>query len=444
MIVTEMTQGFGELSDAECTILYSYGFVEHVMIRHRKYMTSLQQQTPTEKRAAALRFIVCLGIVSLFADMTYEGAHSIIGPYLKDLGATAFQVALIAGIGEMLGASLRFFSGKFADRTRSYWTITLCGYAMNVVAVPALAFAQNWETAAILIIAERTGKALRGPARDVLLSGATQEIGHGWGFGLHSIMDQTGAVIGPLLMVAAVARTHHFGPPFLWLAFPAVGTLVALLMARLLNPGRGVGAVKTQVTQDLPRVFWLYVAAAGLLACGFVDFPLLAYHFQSAGISTAVEIPLLYAGAMAVNGLTALIFGKLFDRFGLNILVIGIFISLAGLPLGFLGGAAGAIAAVACWATGLGAQDACLRSGIASVVSMNKRGGAFGAFNGVYGVAWFLGSLVMGLLYSRSLAALVAFGIAAQLAAAAMFFGLRRDLRSASLEQKASPAPKAH
>jgi MFS family permease len=381
-----------------------------------------------EKRSAALRFIVCLGIVSLFADMTYEGAHSIIGPYLKDLGATAFQVALIAGIGEMLGASLRFFSGRFADRTRAYWTITFCGYAMNVVAVPALALAGNWQSAAALIIAERTGKALRGPARDVLLSGATQEVGHGWGFGLHSIMDQTGAVIGPLLMVAGVARAHSFGPPFLWLAFPAVGTLIALTMARILNPEH-TRTVKTTTSQVLPRVFWLYVAAAGLLACGFVDFPLLAYHFQSANFTTPVEIPLLYAGAMGVNGLTALLFGRMFDRFGLNTLVFGIFISLLALPFGFLGGPVGAIVSVACWATGLGAQDACLRSGIASVVSMNKRGSAFGAFNGVYGVMWFLGSLVMGLLYSRSLMALVVFGIAAQVAAAVMFFRLRSMLK---------------
>lgn len=372
-----------------------------------------------------MRLIVCLGVVSLFADMTYEGAHSIIGPYLKDLGATAFQVALIAGIGEMLAASLRLFSGRFADRTRAYWAITFCGYAMNVIAVPALALASNWRLAAILIVAERTGKAMRGPARDVLLSGATQEVGHGWGFGLHSIMDQTGAVIGPLLMVAAVARSHHFGPGFLWLAFPALGTMVALSAARVLNPAGGAAAKKTPDQAVLPKVFWMYVGAAGLLACGMVDYPLLAYHFEAVKIATPVEIPLLYAGAMAVNGLTALLFGVLFDRFGLKALVLGIVFSLLALPLGFFGGAAGAIASVACWATGLGAQDACLRSGIATVVSMNKRGGAFGAFNGVYGVMWFIGSLTMGLLYSRSLVALVAFGIAAQVAAGVMFYRLR-------------------
>jgi MFS family permease len=376
-------------------------------------------------RISAMRLIICLGVVSLFADMTYEGAHSVIGPYLKDLGATAFQVAIIAGVGEMLAASLRFFSGRFADRTRAYWTITFCGYAMNVVAVPALALASNWRLAAILIVAERTGKALRGPARDVLLSGATQEVGHGWGFGLHSIMDQTGAVIGPLLMVAAVARSHHFGPGFLWLAFPAAGTLIALMTARVLNPAHRTPVVAPPDQIALPKVFWIYIGAAGLLACGMVDYPLLAYHFESAKIASPAEIPLLYAGAMAVNGITALLFGMLFDRIGLRALVLGILFSMLALPLGFFGGSAGAIASVACWATGLGAQDACLRSGIATVVSMNKRGRAFGAFNGVYGVMWFLGSAVMGLLYSRSLTALAAFGIVAQLASAIQFFRLR-------------------
>ena len=250
-------------------------------------MTGREEHIVRARRSSALRFIVCLGIVSLFADMTYEGAHSIIGPFLRDLGASPFAVALIAGAGEMLAASLRFFSGRFADRTQAYWTITFAGYAMNVVAVPALAFVPTWQAAAILVVAERTGKALRGPARDVLLSGATEDVGHGWGFGLHSIMDQTGAVIGPLLMVAAVARSHHFGPGFLWLAFPALGTLLALTSARILNPERSRVVVKTPGPQVLPRVFLLYIAAAALLACGMVDFPLLAYWHYGLGKGVA-------------------------------------------------------------------------------------------------------------------------------------------------------------
>jgi predicted MFS family arabinose efflux permease len=127
-----------------------------------------------------------------------------------------------------------------------------------------------------------------------------------------------------------------------------------------------------------------------------------------------------------------MIFGKLYDRHGIVVLVFGILISLLALPLGFLGGFNAAVAGVACWAAGLGVQDATLRSGIAQVVSMTKRGSAFGAFNGVYGIAWFLGSAVMGLLYDRSVAALVVFGVTAQALSAIAFFALRKPLAAAS------------
>ncbi len=383
------------------------------------------------KRRAALGFIVALGIVSLFADMTYEGAHSAVGPYLQDLGATVFWIGFVSGIGEMVAASLRFFSGRLADRTHAYWAITMFGYAMNVVAVPALAFVGNWKAAAALVIAERTGKALRGPARDVLLSEATAQVGHGFGFGLHSIMDQTGAVIGPLVIAAGVMKTNHYGPAFAWLIVPAIGTMLALGAARLLYPSQGATA-KAAVQISLPGVFWPYMIAAGCLAFGYIDFTILAAHFERQHFFGKEIIPLLYAGAMGVNGLAALIFGRLFDRHGILVLVAGIGISILSLPLGFLGGPAAAIASVACWAAGLGAQDGSLRAGIAQVVSMNKRGSAFGYFNGIWGVMWFLGSTAMAALYDVSLVALVAFGVAAQFVSAILFLRLRSSLRAAA------------
>ena len=378
---------------------------------------------PAERRWA-IRFILCFGLVSLFADMTYEGAHGTIGPLLDSLGASVAAVAVISGLGEMIAASLRFFSGRLADRTHAYWTLAVTGYTLNVLAIPGLAFVRTWQAAAFLIVIERTGKALRGPARDLLLSEATGKVGHGWGFGLHAAMDQTGAMLGPLLMALLVARTGQFQPAFAWLAIPAVLALLSILVARAV---RAVEAEppKPKPPQPLPRVFWTYVAAAGLLACGFIDFPVLGAHFEKHQLFRPAIIPLLYSVAMGVNGLTAVIFGRLYDRYGLIVLTFGIVLSLLALPLGFLGGATGAVLAVVCWASGLGVQDATLRSGIAQVVSMNKRGTAFGIFNGVYGVMWFLGSMTMGLLYAHSIVALVAFGVAAQLIAAAMFARLR-------------------
>jgi MFS family permease len=388
--------------------------------------------TAADRRSRAIRFIVCLGIVSMFADITYEGARSAIGPFLHDLGASATQVGLIAGVGEMLAASLRLFSGRIADRTRAYWTITIVGYGVNLIAVPALAFAGNWWTAALLVALERTGKSIRGPARDVLLSEATDTVGHGWGFGLHAALDQTGAVIGPLLVAFTVAKSHAFGPAFIGLALPAAAAVGSLLVARAWFPAQGATAPHQLEQTHFPKVFWIYVASAGLLACGFVDFALLSYHFQKTAVFGPATIPLLYSGAMAVNAVTAPLFGRLFDRFGLVMLSIGTLISMLSLPLGFLGGPTAVVAGMACWATGIGAQDAILRSGIAQVVSMNKRGSAFGAFNGVFGVAWFVGSAIMGALYDHSIIAVVVFGLTLQLAAATVFFWLRGRLLAAS------------
>jgi MFS family permease len=388
------------------------------------------------ERKAAIRFIVCLGAVSLFADMTYEGAYSIMGGYLKDLGATAAEVGIIAGLGEMIAASLRYFSGRLADRTRAYWAIAISGYALNLLVVPALAFVGTWQAAAILIIAERTGKALRGPARDVLLSDATGKVGHGWGFGLHAAMDQTGAVAGPVLMAITVARLHNFAPAFLRLAAPAALAFVAIIAARYVYPdNRGTPPTKKD-TAVLPKVYWIYVAAAGVLALGFLDFPLLSFHFENTTLVKKEYIPLLYALAMGVNGLTALIFGRLFDKYGIVVLAWGILISMFSLPLGFLGGATAATVAVCCWALGLGVQDASLRSGIAQLVSMNKRGNAFGTFNAVYGLMWFAGSATMGLLYDHWIGSLVIFGMVAQVTAAGMFFWLRKPLGAAIAENQ--------
>src|SRR5438270_878372 len=188
--------------------------------------------------------------------MTYEGAHSVIGPLLKDLGATATEVGIIAGLGEMIAASLRYFSGKLADRTRAYWTITTLGYFLNLVVVPGLAFAGNWQAAALLVVAERTGKSLRGPARDVLLSEATEVVGYGKGFGLHAAMDQTGAVVGPVFVAISVARTHHFNQAFLWLSVPAAAAFVSLLFARWARGDKGKPPQLPVAQRDFPKVFW--------------------------------------------------------------------------------------------------------------------------------------------------------------------------------------------
>ncbi len=382
---------------------------------------------PTGSNRAALRFIVALGIVSFFADVTYEGARSVVGPFLGGLGATAAQVGLVAGAGEMLAASLRYVSGRLADRSRAYWAFVFAGYGINIVAVPALALVGSWQAAALLVAAERIGKSLRGPSRDVLLSGATAQVGHGLGFGLHTAMDQAGAVVGPLIVVAAVARSGGFGAAFVMLALPAALAVAALTVARRLRPAL-LPEPAVAPAEHPPRAFWTYVAAASLLGIGFADFAILAFHFDRTALAAAAAIPLLYALAMAMDAGGALLFGRLFDKAGVGAITAGIALSLPALPLGFLGGRALVVPAVLCWGLGMGVMDGTLRAGVARLAPLSKRGTAYGAYNAVFGVAWFAGSLIMGILYDRSRPALVLFGLTAQLLAALLFLSLHRQL----------------
>ena len=190
-------------------------------------------------RQRALRFVISFGVVSLFADMTYEGMRSIAGPYLALIGASGTAVGLIGGVGELLGYVLRLASGTVADRSHLYWPITLVGYAVQMAVVPALALTGGWQAAAVLIIFERIGKATRNPPRDVMLSQAGELIGQGWAFGVHEALDQSGAIIGPLLAAFILSRHEGYHTAFAWLLVPAMITVILVIGVRFRYPAAG-------------------------------------------------------------------------------------------------------------------------------------------------------------------------------------------------------------
>ncbi|MBI1899137.1 MAG: MFS transporter [Acidobacteria bacterium] len=369
-------------------------------------------------RRTALGFVVLLGIVSLFADVTYEGARSIAGPFLATLGATGTAVGVVAGFGELVGYGLRLLSGLISDRTRRYWTITVFGYIVNLTAVPLLALAGRWESAAALLILERVGKAIRTPARDAMLSHATSRLGAGWAFGLHEALDQMGAVAGPLTVAAVLGARGSYRAGFAILLIPALMAVAVLLVARALYPRpRDLEpTAPTLESSGLPRSYWLYLGAVGLVAAGYVDFPLIAYHFQRTGVLSQNWIPVFYAVAMAVDALAALAFGRLYDRIGISALVAVSLTSSWFAPFAFFGGFRGALVGMALWGMGMGAQESVMRAAVARTVSPDRRGAAYGFFNAGYGVAWFLGSALLGALYDVSVPALIAFSVVAQLA----------------------------
>ena len=380
-------------------------------------------------KATAIKFIALLGVVSLFADVTYEGARSINGPYLALLGASATTIGFVAGLGELIGHSLRLVSGYMSDRIGRYWAITIFGYSLNMLAVPAIALAGRWEIAAILIITERIGKAIRTPARDAMLSHATREIGRGKGFGLHEALDQIGAVLGPLTLAGVLYYRESYRTGYIILLVPALMAIIVLVTARWLYPQpRDLEVAPPELeTKGFPRKFWLYLIAVGLIAAGYADFPLIAYHFKKASVASDTWIPLFYAMAMGVDAIAALFFGYLFDRNGISILIIASLISMLFAPLVFLGSFSAAIIGVTLWGIGMGAQESVMRAAIAEMVPANRRGTGYGIFNTGYGICWFLGSALMGILYDFSLMTLIAFSVVTQLASVPLLLLVKRS-----------------
>lgn len=384
-------------------------------------------------KSEAARFVVLIGLVSLFADMTYEGARSITGPYLEVFGASAAVVGFVAGFGELTGYGLRLLSGLITDRTRKYWTVTIVGYAVNLLAVPMLALAGNWPAAAALLIAERTGKAIRSPARDAMLSHATKQLGHGWGFGLHEAMDQTGAMAGPLIAAAVLGWRGDYRVCFAVLLIPAVLALTALLTARFLYPR------PDDLSVNLPRIeprgfsrsYWFYLAGAGLIAAGYADFPLIAYHFEKFRTVPKIWIPVFYATAMGSDAAAALVFGRLYDRAGFRVLIATSIIGAFFAPLVFFGGFYGALAGMIVWGIGMGAQESVMRAAVAEMAPSGKRGTAFGVFNAFYGILWFSGSVALGLTYAVSIPLVVLLSVLLQTAALPLFLLSLRKSRTA-------------
>jgi len=395
-------------------------------------MPSKQNTHSKNSKNLALELILLLGFVSALGDITYETGRSVSGPYLAFLGASAVVVGLVSGLGEFLGYALRLASGYLADRTRSYWVATYIGYGL-ILSIPLLAYTNRWELAVLLFLLERIGKAIRSPSRDTILSHATHQVGRGWGFAVHEALDQVGAVIGPLIFTAAFLQrnSYHDGFTILWI--PAFLTMIALIVARLRVPAPekleeppmpDPQAVKGKPA--LPRIFWVYGLFTFLGVAGFANFQIISYHLVNQAVVPAAQIPVLYAVAMGVDALAALVVGKTYDKIGLKSLVIIPFVTLPIPFLAFSQQYGLAIVGAVLWGVVMAVHETIMRAAIADLIPMERRAFAYGIFNTIYGTAWFMSGAVLGLLYDLSGAWLIAYVVVMEVAALLVFSRLRK------------------
>ncbi len=405
---------------------------------------------------SAWRFVVWFGVVAMFADVVYEGARSITGPLLAQLGASALLVGVVTGVGESAALVLRLVSGPLTDRTGRFWAWTLAGYGLTVVSVPLLGLASALWVASALVIAERVGKAVRSPAKDTLLSHAAAVTGRGRGFAVHEALDQVGALAGPLAVAGVLAATgNDYTPALLVLAVPGAVAfgLVVWLRFRVPEPARyelDLEAAPTSAQPSpvddgadpagedaaarparLPGAFWAYAGFAGLTMAGFSTFGVLSFHLVTAGVLSAAAVPVLYAAAMVVDAVAAVVTGLAYDRYGAGVLVVLPFVAGVVPVLAFSATAAVAVVGALAWGTALGVQESTLRATVADLVAPGRRATAYGVFGAVVGVAAAAGGALAGGLYEVSVPLLVTITAALQVLALVVLLVTLRGARVA-------------
>ena len=392
-----------------------------------------------------MQFIVLFGIVSLFSDMTHEGASSIRGAYLALLGASAGAIGFISGLGELIGYSMRYLFGRITDRTRSYWPMVILGYVLDIIAVPALALVgeHGWIAACLLLVVQRMGKAIKKPAKDTIMSFAASQEGAGRSFGLQELLDQIGAFLGPVLLwLVMLGRTdaspiRTYSLCFAVLAIPGGITLLLLLYtrSRFPNPEQFEPEPKEYIPFRMKKSFILYIAGISLFAFGFIDYSLIVMHISrtaalsgAAGLITEETLPLLYAGAMLIDAVSALFFGFLYDRIGVRSLIFSTLLSSGFAVFVFsMHSVPALLVGIALWGIGMGAQESILKAAVSSMVPKSSRATGYGIFECSFGFFWFLGSWLMGALYDFSIPAMVAVSVAAQLLSIPLYLASSRQ-----------------
>jgi len=369
-------------------------------------------------------FVLCFGLVSLFADMVYEGARSIIGPYLATLGASATIVGVVAGAGEFIGYGLRVVSGYLVQRRGHYWAWTITGYALTVLSVPLIGSTNVIAPALVLYGTERLGKAVRSPAKDTLLSYASTQTGRGTAFGVHQAMDQAGAMAGPLLLAAVLSQHEgNYRLAFGVLIVPGVVVLGLLFWLRHRVPDPLVYEVEAVVAHApaphdsgesseghahgsarvaLPPLLWQYIGTIGLLSLGIASFPLLAFHAQTQHLLTSAQVPLLFALAMLVDGLSGLLMGRFYDRLGPQVLLV-VPVAAGVAAIAFTQNATMIWVGVAAWGLVHGVMDSTVKAVVTELVVPASRSIAFGWLALVRGFGLLAAGASLGFAYDQSI-----------------------------------------
>ncbi|WP_309142467.1 MFS transporter [Bradyrhizobium sp. sGM-13] len=379
----------------------------------------------------AFAFVLLMGVVDFFGDTTYSGGASMNGPFLGSLEAEAVIVSIAGGASEAVQYSIRGISGYLADKTGKYWLIVTIGYALNLLAVPAVALAGYWPLAFGLILLQGIGRGIRKPIIEAMLSYATKQHGRGWVYAVHGALDSAGRTLGPVVVAMVFFLEGDDRTGYALLLIPALLALAALAFARIQFPAPSdLEQQREAQAIGFTSAYWLYMSASACFAAGLMSFELIAYHLSTSGLVSKTGVPLFLAFGTGIAVVVTLALGKLYDRFGLPVLLAATFVTSLFSPFVFLGGFYFVLFGMALWGVGQVIQDMLLKAVVAGILPEGQRNLAFGLFYMGYGGGWLIGSIVAGILYQQSRIGLVVFAVIAQMVSLPLFLIAQRRQRA--------------
>ena len=374
--------------------------------------------------------IFLLGIISLMGDVVYEGSRGLITPYLDFLGASAFLVAFVGRFGEFLGYALRLVSGKLADTTKAYWVFMFLGYGL-IASIPLLGVTRILEIAIILVLLERIGKAIRAPSRDAVLSIVSRGVGAGKAFGIHELLDQIGAILGPLIVAGLMFYTgNNYNLTFSYLSLPFIA-LLAILAYTYKKIGRKKSnrletiSEKSESVGKLGKPFYIYTFAVSLNTIGLIPFELILYKANAIlePINQIWIVPLIYTLIQSVDAPTALFAGFAYDKFKTRVLILPFALSVIPTLLAMANtNMAMLIAAAVFFGLVLGMQESIYRAAVSNFAPISSRGTAYGIFSTAYGVGMLISGAIYGLMAQLNILynAVIAYAVVTQTTAIAL------------------------
>jgi len=343
------------------------------------------------------------GIVSFLTDTSLKMVYSVMPMFLMSIGASKTSLSLIEGIAESTASLIKAFSGYWSDKIGKNKPFLLIGYGISAVIIPLYAFVFSPMQVLYLRFIERIGKGIRTAPRDSLVSGSASQNEMGKSFGLHKAMDNSGAILGPLLAFLFLSiRPNDFRFIFLVAGIPGILGIVFLILKVKEAKKSKDNLLKNFKFSDFPKRFYLFLGIIFIFTLGNSTDALLMVKSNEVGIKVTF-IPLVYLITSVVSVLLAIPFGSLSDRIGRErLLVIG-FVIYAVVYFGF--GYTSHVYVItvlfALYGVYSAMTDGIQKALVSDLIDKNKKGTGLGIYNALLGITLLPASLIAGKLYDN-------------------------------------------